>query len=93
MQLWRDTKKDAAADKKLKTTLRAIVVKKGKDSANKDLEIWKDPEIQEACKSQGQMFVYTNKHLQGNILTKDLMQDLVMENQKLSEIALNIQQS
>ena len=51
--IWKDAKKYFAADKKLKTSLRAIVANKAKDSANKDLEIYKDKDIQEACRSQG----------------------------------------
>ena len=53
-EIQKSEKKDFAADKKLKTSLKAIVANKVKDSANKDLEIYKDKDIQEACKNHGQ---------------------------------------
>ena len=50
---WLDLPKQNAAEKKLKSKLKAIVIRKAKDTANKDLEIYKDPEIIEACKEGG----------------------------------------
>ena len=47
---WRELKKDYPTDKKLKTSFGTIVVTKAKDPANKNVEIYKDKDIQAACK-------------------------------------------
>ena len=47
---WQEMKKENAADKKLKNMLKAIVIRNAKEATNKDLDIYKDPEIMEACK-------------------------------------------
>ena len=37
----------------MKKSLKKIAEDKAKDPANKDLEVYKDPEIQETCKKEG----------------------------------------
>ena len=50
---WRSSPKDYKTETRLKIKLKKIAEQKAKDAANKDLEIWKDTEIMEACNEEG----------------------------------------
>ena len=50
---WKKTKKHFIVDEKFKKTLKKIAEEKAKESANKELEIYKNPDIMEACRKEG----------------------------------------